>query len=108
VDILVLDKVCNALIKKFITTNRNASDMSMEPGIKLGKDENGKPISPILYGLWVGSLIYLTITRLNIKYVVGMITRYLEKPKISHCKAIEGILRYLKNNELGVELFLER
>ena len=44
----------------------------------------------------VGSLRYLTITRPDIVYGVGLVSRYIETPKDSHWLAAERILRYIK------------
>ena len=55
------------------------------------------------YKQLVGSLLYLTATRLDPMYVVGLISRYMEKPTEMHLQAGKRILRYLKGTmELGI------
>jgi hypothetical protein len=44
----------------------------------------------------VGSLRYLTRTRSNILYGVGLISRYMETPDQFHLNATKRILRYIK------------
>ena len=44
----------------------------------------------------VGSLAYLTVTRLDISYVVHQVSQYLPAPQSTHYTAILHILRYLK------------
>ncbi|GJW66600.1 retrovirus-related pol polyprotein from transposon TNT 1-94 [Tanacetum coccineum] len=45
-----------------------------------------------------GSLMYLMVcTRLDIAYVVSIVSRYLENPGKNHCEALKWILKYLKS-----------
>ena len=53
----------------------------------------GKPLSnPSLYKRLVGSLIYLTITRLDISYAVHQVSQYLSAPRLTHYAAVLHIL----------------
>jgi len=52
-------------------------------------------IQPILKSL-VGSLRYLTCTRLDILHGVELINRYMETPDQSHLNAVKRILCYIK------------
>nr|CAN78876.1 hypothetical protein VITISV_033245 [Vitis vinifera] len=45
---------------------------------------------------WVGSLVYLTVTRPNISYAVHQVSQYLSAPRSTHYAAVLRILRYLK------------
>ena len=57
----------------------------------------GKPLSNLsLYKQLVGSLVYLTITRPDIFYVVYQVSQYLSAPRSTHYAAVQRILRYLK------------
>ena len=49
-----------------------------------------------MYQQLVGSLIYLTLTRPNISYAIGMASRYMQNPRKSHLEAVRRILRYVK------------
>ena len=56
-----------------------------------------KPLSNTsLYRRLVGSLVYLTITRPNISYVVHQVSPYLSAPRSTHYAGVLRILRYLK------------
>ena len=44
----------------------------------------------------VGKLIYLSHTRPNIAYAVGVVSRFMHRPQIHHMTAVMRILRYLK------------
>ena len=44
----------------------------------------------------VGKLIYLSHTRPDISYVVGVVSRFVHMPQIQYMTAVMRILRYLK------------
>jgi hypothetical protein len=46
----------------------------------------------------VGSLVYITITRPDIAYVVGVVSQFMQKPRTIHLDAAYRILRYLKGS----------
>lgn len=46
----------------------------------------------------VGSLVYITITRPGIAYVVGVVSQFMQKPRMIHLDAAYRILRYLKGS----------
>ena len=52
--------------------------------------------SPSLYRRLVGSLVYLTVTRQEISYVVHQVSQYLSAPQSTHYATVLRILRYLK------------
>ena len=71
----------------------------MELGTKLSKFEGGASVEANLYQSLVGSLRYLTCTRPDIPYSVGVLSRFMEDPKQSHWKAIKRILRYIQGTK---------
>jgi len=42
-----------------------------------------------------GSLLYLTITRLDISFVVNFLPRYMQNPYMEHLNVLKRILRYI-------------
>ena len=54
------------------------------------------PVNPSLYRQLVGSLLYLTHTRPDIAFAVGLVSRFSQDPHESHWKAAKHILRYIK------------
>ncbi|GMI75822.1 cysteine-rich RLK (RECEPTOR-like protein kinase) 8 [Hibiscus trionum] len=67
-----------------------------ETGTKLSVDSTREPVNPTLFKSLVGSLRYLTITRPDITYAVGLVSRFMENPKQDHWIAAKRILRYIK------------
>ncbi|XP_049382904.1 uncharacterized mitochondrial protein AtMg00810-like [Solanum stenotomum] len=58
----------------------------------------GKDLEDVtMYRQLVGSLIYLTQTRPNISFAVGVMSRYMHKPKKRHMEVVRRILRYVKS-----------
>ena len=53
--------------------------------------------NPSLYRRLVGSLIYITVTRLDISYVVHQVSQSLFAPRSTHYATVLHILRYLKD-----------
>ncbi|XP_042056507.1 secreted RxLR effector protein 161-like [Salvia splendens] len=50
------------------------------------------------YRRLVGKLIYLTVTRLDISFDVGLVSHFLDKPKQVHWDAVIRILQYIKKS----------
>ncbi|GKB37468.1 putative ribonuclease H-like domain-containing protein, partial [Tanacetum coccineum] len=48
------------------------------------------------YQRMVGKLIYLSHTRLDIAYVVGVVSQFMHQPQVDHMHAVLRIVRYLK------------
>ena len=55
----------------------------------------------------MGKLIYLSLTRLDIAYVVSAISQYMHSPTQRHMNAAIHVLRYLKGTPRKELLFLE-
>ncbi|GKB76254.1 hypothetical protein Tco_0943149 [Tanacetum coccineum] len=66
----------------------------METQKPLLKDEDGEEVDVHLYRLMIGSLMYLTSSRLDI--TVCACARYQVNPKVSHLHVVKRIFRYLK------------
>ena len=60
------------------------------------------------YKQLVGSLIYLTTTRPNISFDVGILSRFLQKPCEGHLSVVKRVLKYLKGNwDFGLKYSLD-
>ncbi|GJW93951.1 copia protein [Tanacetum coccineum] len=63
---------------------------------KLTKDEECEPVDSTKYRGMIGSLLYLTESRLDIMFNVCLCARFQEVPKTSHLEAVKRIFRYIK------------
>ena len=88
-------KYANTVFKRFNMSNCKAVSTRVITGLKLSKDNDGSTVDPTLFKRLVGSLMYLTTTRLDIMYGVSMISRFMESPKDSHWQVGKRILTYV-------------
>ena len=74
----------------------NATSTPVEPRLQLSKDADEDDVGPTQYRRLIESLRYLCHTRHDLAYSVGMVSRFMQKPKVSHLASVKRILRYLK------------
>ncbi|GJY94748.1 retrotransposon protein, putative, unclassified [Tanacetum coccineum] len=74
-------------------TRKAANDLLLN---KLDEDLQGTPIDATLYHGMIGSLMYLTSSRLDLIYAVCLCAQYQVKPTEKHLNAVKQIFRYLK------------
>ena len=67
----------------------------MSTSTKLDMDINGECFDQKTYKGMIGSLLYLTTTRPNIIFSVGLCNRFQYSPKKSYLKVVKKIFRYL-------------
>ena len=89
-------KYASELLSRSGLTDSKTVDTPVEVNAHL-TPSGEKPLSnPSLYRRLVGSLVYLTVTRPDISYVVHQVSQYLFAPRSTHYAAVLRILRYLK------------
>jgi hypothetical protein len=76
-------------------TNTTSIDTPMELNMKYHRDEGELLDDPTTYQKLVGSLIYLTITRPNIFYVVHIVSKFMQAPRHLHLSIVHRIIRYI-------------
>ena len=76
----------------------------MEQNVKLSKYGGDVLHDPSSYNRLIRRLLYLTITRPDITFVVHKLSQYMSKPRRPHLAATHRILQYLKNVP-GTEIF---
>ena len=86
------------LLQRFGMGESKEKATPMEPNLKLKKDEGQSLKDAIKFRQLVGSLIYLTITRPEISYSVGVISQFMHNPTTSHLDVAKKILRYVKGS----------
>jgi len=72
----------------------------MSTSVKISSDLTGKSVDPSLYRSMIGSLLYLTASRLDIAFSVGVCARFQANPKESHLTAVKRIIRYVNDTLL--------
>jgi hypothetical protein len=65
-------KYMKNLMKKFNMTELKPVSTPMSSAASLGPDEDGEAVDQREYRSMIGSLLYLTVTRLDIQFVVGL------------------------------------
>ncbi|XP_070010298.1 secreted RxLR effector protein 161-like [Nicotiana sylvestris] len=74
-------------------------DTLIATGTRLDIDETGSPVNQTMYRGIIGSLLYLTGSRLDIVFSMGLCARFQSNTKKSHLKVSKRILRYLKETQ---------
>ena len=67
----------------------------MSSSAKLSCDAAGIEVDTMLYRSMIGSLLYLTASRPNITFSVGVCARFQAAPKESHLIAVKRIICYI-------------
>ncbi len=65
--------------------------------MKLSADEGDLVEDTTMYRHIMGNLIYMTIIRPNLSYVVGVVNQFMQTPQKPHLDAMRRILRYIKH-----------
>ncbi|CAI9098493.1 OLC1v1035154C1 [Oldenlandia corymbosa var. corymbosa] len=92
-------KYAGDVLKKFKMNVANAILTPAEEMLMLTKDKSENFVDPTYFKTLVGSLRYLTSTRPDINYSVGLISRFMENLRQSHLQATKKILRYIKGTQ---------
>ena len=96
-------KYAKDLLQKFEMLKCKPISMPVEVNAKLCAQEGKELEDPTMYRQLVGSLIYLTLTWLEISYAVGVASQYMQNPRKPHLEAVCCILRYVKGlNDYGL------
>lgn len=79
--------------------NLGAKPMSfpMEQNLSLRTKDGSFIYDQSSYWRLVGCLIYLTITRLDLAYVVHILSQFIDKPRIPHLEIAHRVLRCIKH-----------
>lgn len=93
----------------FLHQHKFIHDLLLEAGLETAKplslpvDFNTKLSSeddllldnPSLYRKFVGKLLYLSVSRPDITFVVHHLSQFLHNPRVPHMLAVQRVLRYL-------------
>nr|GEU73622.1 retrovirus-related Pol polyprotein from transposon TNT 1-94 [Tanacetum cinerariifolium] len=90
------ERYAKEILKRFGMDKCNPVGTPIEHKVKPSKHDGGKVVDSTLFKSLVGSFRYLTCTRPDILFVVGLISRFMEEPTTKHLKISKRILRYIK------------
>jgi hypothetical protein len=93
-------KYAKDLVKRFGLDGTSCARTPMSTSVKISSDLAGKPVDPSLYRSMIGSLLYLTASRPDIFFSVGVCARFQANPKESHLTAVKHIIRYVNDTLL--------
>jgi hypothetical protein len=81
-------KYTNDLLKKFNMAELKPVSTPMSSAASLGPNEDGEGVDQREYRSMIGSLLYLTVTRPDIQFIVGLCARFQASPHSSHRTAV--------------------
>jgi hypothetical protein len=90
-------KYTKDLMKKFNIAELKPVSTPMSSAASLGPDEDGDAVDQREYMSMIGFLLYLTATRPDIQFTVGLCAHFQASPHSSYRTAVQRIFRYLKH-----------
>ncbi|GJS60066.1 putative ribonuclease H-like domain-containing protein [Tanacetum coccineum] len=90
------EKYVAEILKKFNYSDVKSASTPVDLEKPLVKDGDADDVDVHLYRSMIGSLMYLTASRLDIMFAVCACARFQVTPKTSHLLAVKRIFRYLK------------
>jgi hypothetical protein len=88
-------KYVKYLVKRFGIDGKSHASTPMSTSAKISTDLTGKQVDPTLYRSIIGSLLYLTASRPDITFSVGVCARFQANPKESHLTVVKRIIKYV-------------
>ena len=88
-------KYVRNLIKRFGLDNAAHARTPMATNAKLINDPSGESVDVTLYRSMIGCLLYLTASRPDIAFSVGVCSRFQSNPKVSHLNVVKRIIKYV-------------
>jgi hypothetical protein len=84
------------ILKRFDMLECKPMNTPMEAKLKLLVDTLSKLIDATLYKHIIGSMMYLTNTRIDICFTMNTLSQFLVEPRHVHLVAAKHVMRYLK------------
>jgi len=73
------------------------NSIPLEQNVKSSADERDLMEDTTMYRCIMGSLIYMTITRPDLSYAIGVVSQFMQTPRKPHLDIVRRILRYIKH-----------
>jgi hypothetical protein len=97
------------ILKRFGMLDCKAISTPMVANLKLLCVTTSETVDATIYKQMIGSLMYLTKTRLDICFVVNTLSQYMVKPRHVHMIATKHVMRYLKGTiDYGLRYISDR
>jgi hypothetical protein len=84
-------------LSEYGMTSYKPISIPLEQNVKLSADEGNLVEDTTMYRRIVGNLIYMTITRPDLNYAIGVVSQFMQTPRKPHLDAVRRILRYIKH-----------
>lgn len=84
------------MLSKYGMADCKTISMPFDVNVKLSAHAGDALENVTMYRKIVGSLIYLTITRSDLSYIVGLESQFMQAPKRPHLDAVRRTLRYVR------------
>ena len=94
--VLSQQKYIADVLTRFNMLNCNSAETPAEARLNLVRDGDEEEVNSTEFRQMVGALRYLCNTRPDIAFCVGVISRVMDRPRVSHLMAAKRIMRYLK------------
>ena len=88
-------KYSRNLAKRFGLDNATHARTPMAANAKLINDPSCESVDVTLYRSMIGCLLYLTTSRPDIAFSVGVCSRFQSNPRVSHLNAVKRIIKYV-------------
>ena len=82
-------KYIKEMSKKFKMEASKHISTPMATGCKLSQDDESLEVDHTMYRSMIGSLLYVTTTRPDVKQAVGLVARFQSTPKETHVVAVK-------------------
>ncbi|KAL4026017.1 hypothetical protein IC575_014424 [Cucumis melo] len=86
-------KYAKNLVKKFCLEKSQQKRTLATTHVKITKDITGESVDHKLYRSMIGSLFYLTTSKSDITYAIGISARFQSNPRVSHLAAVKRIIK---------------
>jgi hypothetical protein len=90
-------KYAKNIVRKFGLDTGGHKRTPAATHLKLTKDEGGIFVDQSMYRSMIGSLLYLTTSRPDMTFAVGVCARYQAEPKMSRLTQVKRILKYINS-----------
>ncbi|KAL0556840.1 hypothetical protein IC582_005357 [Cucumis melo] len=91
------EKYAKNLISKFGMDKAKPKRTPAATHLKMTKDTTGEKVDTNLYRNIIGSSLYLTASKPDIAFVIGVCARYQADPRTSHLHSAKRILKYISD-----------